>query len=60
MYILAVCVKFQKDKSQKMITDAYAAAKIICTDGFKLLMFYVLCNTAAKILYEQGNFCLVY
>jgi len=55
MYILAVCVKFKRDECQKMVTDAYAAVKIICTDGFKLLMFYVFCNIAAKILYKQGN-----
>lgn len=56
MYILAVCTKFKKYECQQMVTDAYAAVKIICTDGFKLLMFYVFCKAAAKNLYKQGNF----
>jgi len=56
MYILAVCVKFKKDGCQNMITDAYEAVRTICTDGSKLLMFYVFCKIAAKILNEQGNF----
>lgn len=56
MYLLAVCAKMNKNKYNKLVTDVYEALEIICTDGFKLLMFYRFCNTAAKILYEHGNF----
>lgn len=38
-----------------MITDVYVIITTIFTDGLKLLMFYKFCNTAAPILYDQGN-----
>jgi len=53
MYLLAVCAKF---KHRKLSTDTYAVVGKICTDGFKLLMFYRFCNSAAKILHTQGIF----
>lgn len=59
MYLLAVCSKFKIHQYRQMVTDAYAAINIICTDGLKLLMFYRFCNSAAKILYTQGKFFLV-
>jgi len=59
MYLLAVCSKFHQKQCHKMVTDVYVVLGIICTDGFKLLMFYKFCNSAAKILYKHGNFFLV-
>jgi len=59
MYLLAVCSKFHQEQCHQMVTDVYECLETICTDGFKLLMFYKFCNSAAKILHKHGNFFLV-
>jgi len=39
-----------------MVTDAYAAIPLICSDGLKLLMFAKFCRNARNILYSEGDF----
>lgn len=58
IFALAVCARFNLKQCVQMVADAYKAVSIICTDGLKLLMFVKFCNTANKILKDEGNMCI--
>lgn len=38
-----------------MVTDAYNAVTVICTDGLKLLMYVKFCTDVNTILFDEGN-----
>lgn len=54
--MLAVCAGFNLKQCVKMVSDAYAAVSIVCTDGLKLLMFSKFYKTATRFLYKEGKF----
>lgn len=54
--MLAVCAGFNLKQCMKMVTDAYAAVSIVCTDGLKLLMFSKFYKTATRFIYKEGKF----
>lgn len=56
IFVLAICAGFNLKQCVKMVTDAYAAVSIVCTDGLKLLMFSKFYKTAKLLIYKEGKF----
>ncbi|VVC29540.1 TROVE domain [Cinara cedri] len=48
IFVLAVCTRFNLEQCEKMVSDAYAAVSLICTNGLKLLMFVKFCEIVSE------------